>query len=1268
VGWDIEDLLLTGFGGVPGKVESKPAKHFRSALGQVVNFFFTLQGESAGAQAFSFDGQTPIVIKRDNNIEFITLEMLFNDYKHHVENLNESEVIFTGNIYRRYAIDDADKRVYLDSRLPTEPILFQFDQIEVLTENGFMPLKAISRHKIESRDDELLMVETEDGNILRITRSHPVILSDGAIKRADELSVGDELLSTNSKVNLFTEKIKLQSDFAYLIGFMIAEGCWGHQTKDYTIVSQKKNTEEREKIEHILKKLKIPYYKDGEFNIVFGTTRIGRFIRNHLKLQEGSHRKNLPAFVFELTRENIGDIISGIIDGDGSVDKERIVRISSTSYTLLMQLKQILGILGINSTTRYIGYKNAKENWKDVYVIRFRVDKEHLQLFRQSIKLQNVKTKTRESPKFSSKVVKIAEAKNNSEYVYDITTENEYFLVNNIVVHNSNFDTYLSPFIRYDNMNYKQVKQALQEFLFNMNVPTRVGFQCMSEDTEILGIDGWKKYNEVKEGDIIATFNVDGGFLEYLPVKHVFAREYKGKMYNLKNRISDQLISPDHRIVRRKFNSERYVLEKVEDVLKLKSPFMVPIGSGGNVKGDVSISKDVIKLIAWVISEGSLDKSGRGDGRISIYQSKVKSPYEYEEIIATCRNLGLKYTERTQQGLGDDCNVIRFDADSTRKILNYFDSNKERGIKFIPDIILNADTESSRLFIETYIQGDGYEGCKIVTTSEAIRDGLLQVIVNAGYGATVSVRKPDNKLSKKGRFIIRVIKHRDTYIEKIEEVEYEGIIWCPNTDNETVVARRNGKIFITGNTPFTNVTLDLKVPDFMKHKAVIVGGKLQNASYGEFQKEMDVFNRAFAEVMAEGDAKGRPFTFPIPTYNITKDFEWDNENYIPIWEMTRKYGIPYFSNFVNSDMKPEDARSMCCRLRLDLKQLAKRGGGLFGSNPLTGSIGVVTINMPRIAYLSKTEGEFFERLERLMEMAKESLVIKRKIIEKLTDAGLYPYSRHYLRNVKERFGEYWKNHFSTIGLIGMNEACLNFEPLRCTIGDERGKEFALKVLDFMRGKLLKFQEEEGNNYNLEATPAEGTSHSLALLDKERFPDIITQGSEDGVFYTNSSQLPVDFSDDIFEVLDLQDEVQCKYTGGTVIHIFLGESLNDYRSVKNLARKVIDNYRLPYFTITPTFSICPIHGYIPGEHPTCPVCEEEKRVEIKAEIQKLKTQLEQMEAREETSGKIKRLEEELKKIKGTPCEVFSRSVGYLRPVSQWNRGKQEEFKERKTFKV
>lgn len=426
-------------------------------------------------------------------------------------------------------------------------------------------------------------------------------------------------------------------------------------------------------------------------------------------------------------------------------------------------------------------------------------------------------------------------------------------------------------------------------------------------------------------------------------------------------------------------------------------------------------------------------------------------------------------------------------------------------------------------------------------------------------------------------------------------------------------------------TPFTNVTLDLTVPEYYVDQAVIIGGEPQDVTYGDFQNEMNLFNKAFLEVMAEGDARGRVFTFPIPTYNITKGFAWDNPVIEDLWEMTAKYGVPYFSNFVNSDMKPEDARSMCCRLRIDNRQLEKRGGGLFGSNPLTGSIGVVTINMPRIGYLSNSEEDFLSRLKRVMVLAQESLETKRKILERFTDRELYPYTKYYLRNVKQRFNEYWKNHFSTIGLVGMNEACQNF--LGTTIGDAEGKAFALKVLDFMRDLLLDFQRETGNNYNLEATPAEGTSYSLAKIDKHRYPAIISGGNGEGgeCFYTNSTQLPVNFTDDIFEALDLQDSLQQKYTGGTVFHIYAGERITNPESVKSLVRKICDNYHLPYFTFTPTFSVCPVHGYLNGEHEVCSRCGEE-------------------------------------------CEVYSRVVGYLRPLKQWNRGKQEEFKMRKMFAV
>jgi ribonucleoside-triphosphate reductase len=337
--------------------------------------------------------------------------------------------------------------------------------------------------------------------------------------------------------------------------------------------------------------------------------------------------------------------------------------------------------------------------------------------------------------------------------------------------------------------------------------------------------------------------------------------------------------------------------------------------------------------------------------------------------------------------------------------------------------------------------------------------------------------------------------------------------------------------------------------------------------------------------MLEGDAKGRVFTFPIPTYNITRDYDWDNPAQEPIWRMTARYGIPYFANFINSDMKPEDARSMCCRLRLDNRELRRRGGGLFGANPLTGSVGVVTINMPRIGYTAQSEGDFFRRLEQVMRIAQTSLEIKRKVLERFTSAGLYPYCRHYLDAVYAAQGAYWANHFATIGLNGMNECCENF--LGVNIAHPDGKAFATETLGFMRDVLQRFQEETGSLYNLEATPAESASFRLAKADKGLYPNIKTSGSDDIAYYTNSTHLPVGYSDDLFEVLEHQDEMQTLYTGGTVIHAFLGESVDDWRQARLLVRRIAEKFRLPYYTLTPTFSICPVHGYIAGEHQYCP---------------------------------------------------------------------------------
>jgi anaerobic ribonucleoside-triphosphate reductase len=386
-------------------------------------------------------------------------------------------------------------------------------------------------------------------------------------------------------------------------------------------------------------------------------------------------------------------------------------------------------------------------------------------------------------------------------------------------------------------------------------------------------------------------------------------------------------------------------------------------------------------------------------------------------------------------------------------------------------------------------------------------------------------------------------------------------------------------------TPFTNQTMDLTPPSTLRDQPVIVGGEPRSETYGEFQREMDVLNRAFAEVMLEGDAKGRVFTFPIPTYNVTRDFDWDNLELEPVWAMTARYGIPYWANFVNSDMSPEDARSMCCRLRLDNRKLRKRIGGLFAAAPLTGSVGVVTLNVSRLGHLAHDEATFQERLEQLMEIACTSLEIKRQMLERLTTQGLYPYSHHYLRGIKKRFGSYWSNHFSTIGLIGMNEACLNL--LDVGIAHPDGKAFAMRTLKLMREVLTRFQEETGQLYNLEATPAEGASFRLARADRERFPDIVTAGTDEAPFYTNSTHLPVNYTDDLFEALEHQDELQTLYTGGTVQHIFLGEQLDDWRQARRLVRTIAENFRLPYYTLTPTFSICPVHGYIAGEHKYCP---------------------------------------------------------------------------------
>lgn len=529
--------------------------------------------------------------------------------------------------------------------------------------------------------------------------------------------------------------------------------------------------------------------------------------------------------------------------------------------------------------------------------------------------------------------------------------------------------------------------------------------------------------------------------------------------------------------------------------------------------------------------------------------------------------------------------------------------------------------------------------------SESHRNGeihLHDLSMFSGYCAGWSLRQliAEGLSGVKNKISSRAPKHLSTLIQQM--VNFLGVLqneWAGAqafSSVDTYLApfirvdnlsyrevKQNIQSFIFGvNTPsrwgsqapFTNVTFDWIVPEDLKDQPAIVGGKPLDLTYGDFQKEMDMINRAFIEVILEGDSEGRGFAYPIPTYNLTKNFNWDSENASLLFKMTGKYGTPYFQNFINSDLDPGDVRSMCCRLQLDKRELRKRGGGLFGADEFTGSIGVVTINLPRIGYLSNTKEDYFSQLDHYMNVARDSLEIKRKIITRLMDQALFPYTQRYLRH--------WNNHFSTIGLIGMNESMLNF--MGKDLSELEAREYAIEVLQHMREKLIAFQEETGHLYNLEATPGEGTSYRLAKIDRKKFSRMIIPGG-DNPYFTNSTQLPVNSTDDIFNALDMQNEIQKMYTGGTVFHGLIGESIDDVETCKKLVRKIAEKYEIPYFTITPTFSVCQLHGYLKGEQPSCPNCGEE-------------------------------------------TEVYTRIVGYYRPVKNWNHGKKSEYGERKTFNI
>jgi len=606
-----------------------------------------------------------------------------------------------------------------------------------------------------------------------------------------------------------------------------------------------------------------------------------------------------------------------------------------------------------------------------------------------------------------------------------------------------------------------------------------------------------------------------------------------------------------------------------------------------------------------------------------LYREKRTQAREKNALIGATIGMFGKYLDNDDWAVKNNANMQRSVAGLNNFVREEFTKNywlNEVYPREISEAHENGDLHVHDLgFFGAYCAGwdarqillEGFTGCSGKISSKAPKHlrSFLGMITNSTFttqGETAGAQAWSSFDTYSAPFIRADHLNYDQVKQCIQE-------WIFNMNVSTRVGFQS---------PFSNITLDIKVPKTLKDTPVIVGGEYQDTTYGDYQKEMDIFNSAFCEVMSEGDAQGRVFTFPIPTINITKNFDWNSPVADKIMDMTCKYGIPYFANYINSDLSPEDAVSMCCRLRLDVRELRKRGGGLFGSNPLTGSIGVVTLNLPRIGYLSDTKQEFLERVGRLCDIAKESLELKRKMVEQQTERGLYPYCAHYLRDVKQRTGNYWANHFNTIGLNGMNEALLNF--MGKDLSTKEGRDFAIEIMQYMRGKLQEYQVETGNIYNLEATPAEGTGTRFAKMDKKRFPNIITAGKDYPV-YTNSTQLPVEYTSDIFKVVENQDELQSLYTGGTVQHLYLGEKIEDKDVAKALIKKIFEQSKMPYISLTPTFSICPVHGYLKGEQFTCPEC-------------------------------------------GAKTEVWSRIVGYLRQIDNFNDSKKEEYMRRTKFVI
>ena len=745
-----------------------------------------------------------------------------------------------------------------------------------------------------------------------------------------------------------------------------------------------------------------------------------------------------------------------------------------------------------------------------------------------------------------------------------------------------------------DEKLHKEVYQCIQELIFNLNVPTRWG--CVPLDTEVLTPNGWKHYDELQKNDEIFSYNTDTKTIELDRVKAIVKKKNTSGVlhcYINEKKGYEQCVTPEHRVIHKKLGSSEYQISKSEELwnaavrqaakLDKKTVGLVNFANGFNNDND-GLTDEEVMLAAFLYTDGMLDWRKNKTVIHKVIWIKSSKRWGRKEFKDCSRKLGLdwkhshKSSIRRINGVEWTCDMhsYRCYGDSARKIVDLIGHKTS-----IHERFFRMNARHAKLFLDTWRKTDGY-GASLQCDSELIASQIQHIAMLAGYRSAIT----------KGTSFRVKLKRKSVavYPTKVQEIEYSGDVWCPSVvKNGTAIFRRNGKTFISGQsqTPFTNLTFDLNCPEDLKNMHPKIGGvEVEDYTYGDLQEEMNLLNNVFVEVYMKGDAKGQPFTFPIPTYNITREFDWNSKFVDSVFEMAAKYGLPYFQNFISSDMEPSQVRSMCCRLRLDKRELLKRGNGLFGSAEQTGSIGVVTINLARLGYKHKGDLDgLYKELDELLLIAKDSLEIKRAVISKLLQQGFYPSIARYL--------SHFNNHFSTIGINGGNEMIRNFTNDEEDISTEYGQKMMLDMMDYLRQRMSDFQEETGNLYNLEAAPCEGAMYRFALADKKAFgDDIIQAGTKEAPYYTNSSQLPVSFTDDIFEALDLQNDLQCKYTGGTVLHLYMAERVSNVDVAKTLVRKIFENYTLPYITFTPTFSICPVHGYLAGEHEYCPICDAE----------------------------------------------------------------------------